>query len=89
LEGVSVMIFQSASTLFSLTFFESTGVRGLSNPRLTFGRSFGDDFPVGTDSVFVDFFWVNMGYGQFRIHASPFGSCFVYFFLVNRACERF
>jgi len=46
-------------------------VRALPNPHLTFGRCFGDDFPVGTASVFVDFFWANRGCGRFWIHASP------------------
>jgi len=56
-----VTISQAAQTPFSLTFSESTGLRALPNPRVTFGRHFGDDFPVGTDSIFVDFFYVNRG----------------------------
>jgi hypothetical protein len=56
LEGFSVMIFQSTSTLFSLTFSESTRLRALPNPRITFRRCFGDDFPVSTYFVFIAFF---------------------------------
>jgi len=56
LELVSLTISQSAPTQFSLTFSESTGVRALPNPRVTFGRFLGDDFPVATDSVFVHVF---------------------------------
>jgi hypothetical protein len=29
------------------------------NPRVTFGSCFVDDYPVGTDSVFVHFFKAN------------------------------
>jgi len=65
LEGVSVIISESAATQLSLT------ISALPNPRLTFGRFLGDYFPVGTDLVFVDFFWGNRGCEHFRIHASP------------------
>jgi hypothetical protein len=41
---------------FSLTVSKSTGLGALTNPRVTFGRCFVDDFLVGTDSVLVEFF---------------------------------
>jgi hypothetical protein len=56
LEGVSVRIFQPVSTPFSLSFSSQQGLRALPNPRVSFGRCFGDDFPGSTDSIFVDFF---------------------------------
>jgi hypothetical protein len=70
LQGFSVTISQSAPTPFSLTFLSQQGLQALPNPRVTFGRCFGDDFPVGYDSVFVDYFLVNRGCERFRIKAS-------------------
>jgi hypothetical protein len=46
----------------------------LKNPLVTFGTCFVDDFQGATDSLFVDFFWVNRGCEHFRIHASPLES---------------
>jgi len=56
--------------LFCWLFLSQQGLRALSNPRVTFERCFGDDFWVGTDSVFIDLLWVNKGC-KLRIHASP------------------
>jgi len=56
---------------FRWLFLSKQGLRALPNQSVTFGRFFGDDFPVGFDSVFVDFFWVKRGWQLFRIHASP------------------
>jgi len=56
---------------FHWLFLSQQGQRPLPNPRVTFGICFGDDFPVSTDSVFVDFFLVNRGWQLFRIHSSP------------------
>jgi len=55
---------------FRWLFLSQQGLRALSNPRIPFLRFFGDDFPVNTDSDFVDFLWVNSGYESFLIHAS-------------------
>jgi len=60
LEGVSVMISQSASTMFSLTFFEATGASSSSKSTYHVWKL-----------CFVDFFCVNMGCELFKIHASP------------------
>jgi len=57
--------------LFHWVFLNQQGLRALPNPRVTFGRCFGDDFAVSTDSIFVDFFWVNRGCELFWIHTSP------------------
>jgi hypothetical protein len=55
---------------FHWLFLSQQGLRALPNPRVTIGRCFGDDFRVGSDAVFVDYFCVNRGYGSSRIHAS-------------------
>jgi hypothetical protein len=55
-EAVSLMIFESAMTQFSLTIFESAGVGVLTNPCVTFRSGFDDDFQVGAESIFLDFF---------------------------------
>jgi len=56
---------------FRWLFLSQQGLSPLPSPCVTFERRFGDDFPVGTDSVFIDFFWVNRGCHLFRIHVSP------------------
>jgi hypothetical protein len=43
----------------------------LSNPCVTCGSSFVDDFWDGNDLVFVDDFWVHRGCLRCRIHVSP------------------
>jgi hypothetical protein len=55
---------QSAPTQFLLTISELTGVWALPNPRVTFGRCFGDDFWFCSNSVVVDYFWFNKGCGR-------------------------
>jgi len=45
-------------------------MRVLLYPPVIFGSCFGDDLLVSTDSVFIDFFWVNHGRQLFRIRAS-------------------
>jgi hypothetical protein len=52
-------------------FLSQQGLGALMNPRVTFGSCFVHDFRVRTDSVFVDFFFVNRACERFRIHASP------------------
>jgi hypothetical protein len=54
-----------------LTISKSLGLGELTNQRITFGRCFVDDFPVGTDLVFIDFSLVSKGCERFRMHASP------------------
>jgi hypothetical protein len=56
---------------FHWLFLSQKGLRALPNPRITFGRCFDDDFSVGINSVFVDYFLVNRGWQLFQIHASP------------------
>jgi hypothetical protein len=55
-------------------FLSQQGLRAFPNPRLTFQRCLGDDFWVGNNSIFVDYFWVNKGCGSWRIHASALES---------------
>jgi hypothetical protein len=55
-----------------LTFLSQQGLQALLNPRVTFGRCFGDDFLVGYDSVFVDYFSVNRGCERFQNNTSLF-----------------
>jgi len=59
---------------FRLPFLSQEALRALPNPRLTFRRCLGDDFWVASDSIFVDYFWVNKGCGSWRIHASALES---------------
>ena len=56
---------------FRWLFRSQQGLRALLNPRVILGRCFGDDFPVATDSLFVDVFLANKGCELFLIHASP------------------
>jgi len=51
-------------------FLSQQGLRAFPSPRLTFQRCLGDDFWVGSDSIFVDYLWVNKGCACWRIHAS-------------------
>jgi len=110
LECFSMMISQSAPTLFSFTFSKSIRVSSASesrrllwklfrwrlpsrhqfrfrwlfltqqgmavipNPRITFEKCFGDDFPADTDSVFIDFFLINKCWQLFWIHTSSLKS---------------
>jgi hypothetical protein len=46
------MISELATTPFLLTISESPGVGVVTNPRVTFGSGFVDDFQVDTDSIF-------------------------------------
>ena len=55
-------------------FLSEQGLRALSNHGVTFGMFLGDDFGVGSEPVFVDYLWVNMGCGSWQIHASPLES---------------
>ena len=64
-ESVLFMISETVLPQFSLKVSKSTGVGALKNPLVTFGTSFVDEFPVGTDSVFVDFFRVKRGCEHF------------------------
>jgi len=41
---------------FHSQFLSQQGLGALTNPRVTFGTCYVDDFPVDTDSVFVEFF---------------------------------
>jgi hypothetical protein len=43
-----------ATSHFSLTVYESTRAVGLTNPFLTYEKSFEGFFGVGSDSVFLD-----------------------------------
>jgi len=65
---------------FSLTVSKSTGVCALKNPLVTLVTCFVDEFPVGTDSVFVDFLLVNRSCEHFRIQRVIFGISFVHDF---------
>jgi hypothetical protein len=56
---------------FRCLFLSPKGLGALMNPNVTFAICFIDDFPVDTDSVFVDFFCVNRGCERWRIHAWP------------------
>jgi hypothetical protein len=56
---------------FRWLFLSPQGLWALMNPRITFGKSFGYDFWIGSDSVFADYFWVNRGCGRWGSHTSP------------------
>ena len=85
---------------FHWLFLSQHGMGALTNPRVTVGSSFVDDFPVGIDLVVVDFFFVNRGCESFRFHASPLEGVlvmiselaatqfFVDYFWLNRGCAR-
>jgi hypothetical protein len=49
-------------------------LRALTNPRVTCGSGFHDDFWAGSESVFVDYFSVNRCCGRWRIQTSPLES---------------
>jgi len=55
---------------FPLLFLSQQGLWALSNPCASSGSSFGDDFWVGSDSVFIDYFRVNRRCVHWRIHTS-------------------
>jgi hypothetical protein len=46
---------------FRWLFLSQQGLRALPNPRVPFGRFLGDDFWVGSEPFFIDYFWVNKG----------------------------
>jgi len=50
------MSFETATNQFSMTISDSTGQLLLTNPRLTFGIGFVDDFRDGNGSVFINSF---------------------------------
>jgi len=92
---VSVMIFQPVQTPFSLTFSDSTGAPSVSQSTRPLWKFFSDDFPVSSDSIFIDFFSFNRAVSAFQSMRRlwkvfrwriPVGtdSVFVDFFLVNR-----
>ena len=56
---------------FHWRFLRPQGLFALSNPRITHGSSFVDNFWVGSDLVFNVDFWVCRGCLCCRIHASP------------------
>ena len=56
---------------FRWLFVSQQGLWALTNPRVTFGISFVDDFEDGSGSIFIDFSYVNRGWACWRIHASP------------------
>jgi hypothetical protein len=58
-EVVSLIIFDSSTTLLSMTITESTGTVRAYETELQLGSSFCDDFQVGSDSVFGDDYRVN------------------------------
>ena len=55
---------------FPWLFLSQQGLCALTNPCVSSGNSFGDDFLVGNETVFLDYFLVNRGYVLWRIHAS-------------------
>ena len=55
---------------FCWLFLIHQGLWALTNPHVTCGSGFVHDFWVGSDLVFVDYFWVNLGYVRLRIHTS-------------------
>jgi len=59
---------------FCCLFLSQQGLRALSNPRVSFGWFLGDDFWVGSELVFVDYFWVKRGCRRWQIHSSPLES---------------
>jgi hypothetical protein len=65
---------------FHWLFLSQQGLAALLNPAVTIKRSFSDDFWVDNILVFVDYFWVNRGWGRWRIHASPLKDMLLTFF---------
>ena len=59
---------------FCCLFLSQQGLRALPNPRVSFGWFLGDDLWVGTELVFVDYFWVKRGCWRWEIHVSPLES---------------
>jgi len=55
---------------FPWLFKSQEGLRSLTNPCMSFGSYFGDDFLVGDDLVFLEYFWANRGCVHWRIQAS-------------------
>jgi len=65
-------LFLSAFRLnFPWLFMSPQRLCGLTNPFVTSENSFGGYFRVGSDSVFLESFWVNMGCVGWRIYGSP------------------
>jgi len=56
---------------FRWLFLSQQGLCAVTNPCLTYGSSFVDDFWVCSNSVFVDYFLVNRGIVRSQIQASP------------------
>ena len=50
-EAVSSTIYKAAATPFSVTITESTGIVRTDKSSISWGRSSGDDFRVGRDSL--------------------------------------
>jgi hypothetical protein len=86
-KAVSGAISEWAATQISLTVSESTGLCALTNQCVTCESSFGGYFLVGSDLVFLDFFWVNSGCVGWRIHASPLEAILV--MISEEAATRF
>jgi len=61
-EAVSLIIFDSSTTLLSVTITESTGTVRAYETELQLGKHFGDHFQGGSDSVFGDDYQFNMDY---------------------------
>jgi hypothetical protein len=55
---------------FPWLFMSEQGLCGMTNPRVTSGNIFGDDLREGSDSVFLDCFWVNRCCVRWVFHAS-------------------
>jgi hypothetical protein len=70
LQTFSGMISERAATLFSLLFLSEQVLCALRIPCVISGSSFGGYFWVGSDSVFLDCWWVNRGCVGWRIHSS-------------------
>jgi len=56
---------------FPWQFMSQQGLCELTNPSVSSASSFGDDFWVEGDSVFLEYLWVNRGCVRWRIQASP------------------
>ena len=77
MEAVSLIIFDSSTTLLSVTITESTGTVCAYETELQLGKQFGDNFQGRTDSVFGDDYRVNMDY---RVNKD--------YYRVNKDCAR-
>jgi hypothetical protein len=71
MEVVSLMISESKRLSFQWLFLRPQGLCALMNPPVTCGSGFVYDLWVGSDLVFVVYFWVNRGCGRWVGHASP------------------